>query len=83
VPAGTQLWVDNTPTAAAGTVREFQSPPLTPGRRYAYTVHARWDDNGHQENQFKRVEFAAGDRVNVQFPVPPEITVNAPAGTRG
>jgi uncharacterized protein (TIGR03000 family) len=83
VPAGAQLWVDDTPTTAAGTVRVFQSPPLASGRQYAYTMRVRWDDNGHEQNQVQRVEFAAGDHINVQFPVSPAPGGPVPAGTHG
>jgi len=79
VPANAQLWVENTLTTATGTVREFQSPPLTPGRQYAYTVHARWTDNGHEVDQSQRVQFGPGDHVNMLFPVPPGPAAQAPA----
>jgi uncharacterized protein (TIGR03000 family) len=83
VPAGARLWFDDTATAATGPVREFQTPPLTPGRRYAYTVRARWDDNGHEVTRTQRVEFAAGARVDVHFPAPTATAAQKPAATQG
>jgi uncharacterized protein (TIGR03000 family) len=83
VPEGAQIRVDNTPTTSTGAVRQFDSPPLTPGRHYTYSVHARGDDNGHKVDQSQSVEFAAGDRVYVRFPVAPGTTAKAPAVTHG
>ena len=44
---------------------------------------ARWDENGHKVDQTQSVEFAAGDRVYVRFPVAPGTTAKAPAVTHG
>src|SRR6202043_2035796 len=44
VPAGAQLWFDGKATTTAGSVRQFESPPLTPGGRYSYEVRARWNE---------------------------------------
>ncbi len=68
VPAGAQLWVDDSPTTSTGPVRQFASPPLKPGVSYTYTVHARWDDNGRAVDQTRDVEVTAGASVNVRFP---------------
>src|SRR5262249_34540729 len=45
VPANAQLWFEGSPTTSTGPVREFQSPPLRPGR-YTYAIRARWSENG-------------------------------------
>jgi uncharacterized protein (TIGR03000 family) len=83
VPEAAQVWVNFAPTTATGPVREFQSPPLTPGVRYSYTVHARWYENGHEVDQTQRVEFTARDHINVLFPVVAASTAQTPAGTNG
>jgi uncharacterized protein (TIGR03000 family) len=70
VPAGARLWFEGMPTTSTGTVREFNSPPLTPGERYTYDAEARWDDNGHEVTQKQQVKVTAGAHVNVEFPVP-------------
>ena len=51
-------------------VRSFQSPPLTPGRRYAYEVRARWQANGRPVTQSREVRVTAGSNVEVDFPQP-------------
>jgi uncharacterized protein (TIGR03000 family) len=70
VPADAQVWVDNTKTTSTGPVRQFESPPVTPGERYTYKIQARWNENGHELTQTQEVKVTAGARVNVNFPVP-------------
>ena len=76
VPANAEIWVEGIEMTSTGSVREFQSPPLTPGSRYTYDVRARWDENGHEVTQTQQVAVTAGSRVHVHFPVQP---TNAPA----
>ena len=71
VPAGTQLWFDGKATTTTGSVRLFDSPPLTPGSRYSYEVRARWSENGHEVTQTQQVVVSAGAHVDVKFPVTP------------
>jgi uncharacterized protein (TIGR03000 family) len=68
VPADAQLWFEGKATTSTGAVREFESPPLAPGRRYSYEVRARWNENGHEITQTQKVAVTAGARVNVEFP---------------
>jgi hypothetical protein len=35
VPRNAEVWFDGSQTRATGTVRDYQSPPLAPGNRYA------------------------------------------------
>ena len=74
VRAGAEIWIDGTKTTATGAVRQFQSPPLTPGQRYNYEIRARWIENGHEVTQTQKVEVTAGGHVNVTFPVGPTAT---------
>jgi uncharacterized protein (TIGR03000 family) len=74
VPAGAEIWIDGTKTTSTGTVRQFQSPPLTPGQPYNYEIRARWSENGHEVTQTQKVEVTAGGHVNVTFPVGPTAT---------
>jgi uncharacterized protein (TIGR03000 family) len=69
VPANAELWFDGSKTTTTGSVREFQSPPLTPGSRYVYEVRARWKENGHEVTQTQKVEVTAGADVHLNFPV--------------
>jgi uncharacterized protein (TIGR03000 family) len=76
-PADAQIWFDGALTNATGPIREFQTPPLTPGELYGYDVRARWHENGHEVTQVRRVQFAAGQHVHVEFqgaPTTPENT---------
>lgn len=68
VPANTEVWLDGVKMSSTGLVREYQSPPLTPGKGYHYEVRARWSANGQTVTQTKSVSVAAGSRVTVSFP---------------
>jgi uncharacterized protein (TIGR03000 family) len=70
VPADARLWFDDTATTATGPVRQFDSPPLTPGTRYSYEVRAGWTENGREVTQTQKVAVTAGAHVRVDFPVP-------------
>jgi uncharacterized protein (TIGR03000 family) len=70
VPPDAKVWFDDTLTTSAGAVRQFDSPPLTPGAWYSYDVKASWNENGHEVTQAQRVDVTAGGHVNVRFPTP-------------
>jgi uncharacterized protein (TIGR03000 family) len=78
VPGNAEVWFNGVQTRATGSVREYQSPPLVPGDRYAYEIRARWNDNGREVTQTQRVQVTAGSRVQVNFPVPSKGTVQPP-----
>ena len=67
VPAQARVWFDNQPTNQTGPVRNFESPPLTPGQEYRYTVRAIWSENGHEIQRQQVVSFPAGDPVSIDF----------------
>jgi uncharacterized protein (TIGR03000 family) len=69
VPADAEIWFEGTKMTSTGSVREYQSPPLTPGSRYTYDIRARWNENEHEVTQTQQVEFTAGTHVSVKFPV--------------
>jgi uncharacterized protein (TIGR03000 family) len=68
VPAEAQVWFDGSETQQAGTDRTFQSPPLTPGKTFHYTVRARWTDGGKAFEQFQMVTVQAGRQSQIRFP---------------
>jgi uncharacterized protein (TIGR03000 family) len=70
VPAGARVWFDGSATTSTGSVREFESPPLKPGKRYTYAIKASWKDNGREVTQTQQVEVTAGAHADVSFPVP-------------
>jgi uncharacterized protein (TIGR03000 family) len=80
-PPDTRLWFENTLTTSTGPVREFNSPPLTPGNRYSYEVKASWNENGQEVTQTQRVAVTPGAHVNVTFPTQSKTAAQASAGT--
>jgi uncharacterized protein (TIGR03000 family) len=68
VPADALVWFDATRTASTGTLRSFQSPELTPGEIYTYTIRARWTQNGREVTQSRQVDVRAGAQVILSFP---------------
>jgi uncharacterized protein (TIGR03000 family) len=83
VPPDAKVWFEDKPMTSTGAVRQFDSPPLTPGTPYTYDIKARWNENGHEVTQEQRVEVTAGAHVNVRFPAPPKATGQASAATHG
>jgi len=69
VPADAQVWFDGVQMSTPGEVRTYKSPPLAPGN-YNYDVRARWNANGSEVSQTKRVKVTPGAHVEVDFPVP-------------
>ena len=65
------LWLEGAKTKQTGTMREFVSPPLTPGEDYVYEVRARWVDSaGEFVNQTRNVTVRAGQQVMIDFTKP-------------
>ena len=69
VPAGAEVWFDDHKTSSTGPVRDFQTPPLQPGK-YGYKVRARWQEDGHEVTQSREVVVSPGADVQVSFPLP-------------
>jgi uncharacterized protein (TIGR03000 family) len=68
LPADATLSFQDEPTTETGPVREFQSPPLEPGRTYTYDIRASWrGGDGQQVARKQRVTVRAGDHVDVDF----------------
>jgi uncharacterized protein (TIGR03000 family) len=70
VASDAQVWLNESGTKSIGLVRQYQSPPLTPGSRYTYEIRARWNDNGHETTQTQKVAVTAGSHASVNFPIP-------------
>jgi uncharacterized protein (TIGR03000 family) len=79
VPVDAQVWFADTPTTSKGPLRQFNSPPLTPGSQYTYDVRASWNENGQAVTQTQHVEVSAGAHVNVSFPIS-SVTTKQQAG---
>src|SRR5262249_39774428 len=68
VPPDAEVWFDGVETSTTGPIREYQSPPLTPGTRYTCDIRAGWNEDGHEKIQTQKVEVTAGEHVSVRFP---------------
>src|SRR6267378_3927291 len=68
--ADAELWVEGNKVDSTGRVRQYVSPPLEPGVKYAYTVEARWLQEGRKMSQTREVPVSAGDRNSVDFAAP-------------
>jgi uncharacterized protein (TIGR03000 family) len=71
VPADAEVWFDGDRTRHTGTLRHYYTPPLTPGKQYAYQVVARWTEDGKAVEQKRRIEVRAGETVRVDLTQPP------------
>jgi uncharacterized protein (TIGR03000 family) len=80
LPTDAEIWFEGVKTTTSGSVRDYQTPPLTPGSRYTYEVKARWKENGHEVTQTQEVFVTAGAHVNVSFPASPAIARSQAAG---
>jgi uncharacterized protein (TIGR03000 family) len=61
LPEHAQVWFNNQPTKSQGPVRYFESPPLTPGKQYYYTVRVLWHENGQWVHKIEKVPVQAGE----------------------
>jgi uncharacterized protein (TIGR03000 family) len=71
VPEGAELRFDGVKIAGTGPDRQFKTPSLRPGQRYAYTVEARWQENGREVTQSRQLPVYAGANVQLVFPLAP------------
>jgi uncharacterized protein (TIGR03000 family) len=76
LPAQARLWVDQVPCPLEGTVRSFDTPVLQPGQRYFYTLRIEVERDGQRVEESRRVPFAAGQRVEVDFNTPVRTAAN-------
>jgi uncharacterized protein (TIGR03000 family) len=60
LPEHAALWVEGKRIALKGPTSYFQSPPLTAGKQYSYTVRTAWIENGHWVSQTRKVPVEAG-----------------------
>jgi uncharacterized protein (TIGR03000 family) len=70
VPPQAEVWFEEEKTSQTGSIREFDSPPIPPGRLFSYAVKARWPDSGKFVEIVRQVTVKAGDRTTVDFSSP-------------
>lgn len=68
LPEGAALYVNGVATKQTGTAREFVTPPLVPGARYAYEARAEVLVNGKLEIEERQIVVTAGGTVSESFP---------------
>jgi uncharacterized protein (TIGR03000 family) len=69
---GAVLYVDGKKNERKELVREFTTPPLTPGQEFAYQMRAETIRNGQPDVIQAKVSFRAGELVTVDFTTPIE-----------
>jgi uncharacterized protein (TIGR03000 family) len=60
LPEDARIWFEDEPTKQTGTLRQFLSPPLTPGKNYTYTVRVQWPEEGKWVSQVHSFPIHAG-----------------------
>jgi uncharacterized protein (TIGR03000 family) len=65
--ADARLYFEGALLKGTGLDREFRSPLLEEGKRFAYTVVAVWVENGREVTHEMHVAFWAGDDVVLNF----------------
>jgi uncharacterized protein (TIGR03000 family) len=71
LPATAEIWVEGDRTSQTGSVRNFMSPQLEPGKSYTYSIRAHWTSVAGQDVEVTRtVKVQAGRRIVVDFLAP-------------
>jgi uncharacterized protein (TIGR03000 family) len=66
VPENAEVLVEGHKTTATGTVREFVSPPLEPGKNMIYSIVVRYTDAGGKPiEETHSIRVHANDRLNI------------------
>jgi uncharacterized protein (TIGR03000 family) len=77
LPGDATLSAQGVTLSASGPYREFQTPTLKTGHRYAYDFQASWKANGRTVMQKQTVIVTAGAHVTVRFPAPAKDSATA------
>lgn len=65
--ANAEVLIDGVKTTRQGTSRQFVSPPLPPGKKFNYTIEAKWTEDGKPVSQTRRIVIQAGETIGVDF----------------
>ena len=64
------LEIDGVAVPGTGSLRTFETPPLTAGRAYKYSVVAKWQPNGYTDmSRTKVVTFKGGEKLTLDLAV--------------
>jgi uncharacterized protein (TIGR03000 family) len=82
VPEKAEVLVNGGKTSATGTVRDFVSPPLVPGKNMTYSVLVRYPDaDGKPVEVQQTIRVRPNDRLNIDLAKPVNAEQPAPAQT--
>jgi uncharacterized protein (TIGR03000 family) len=74
VPANAEVLVEGRKTTTTGTVREFVSPPLDPGKNMIYSVLVRYTDaSGKTIEETHSLRVHANDRLDIDCTKPANV----------
>jgi uncharacterized protein (TIGR03000 family) len=61
VPEHAQVWLMGRRMRQKGTMRQYLSPPLNPGKHYTYQARVRWVEDGRWVEEQVKVHVQAGE----------------------
>jgi uncharacterized protein (TIGR03000 family) len=70
VPANAEVLVEGNKTATTGTVREFISPPLVPGKNMIYSILVRYTAGGKKVEETHSIRVHANDQLDIDCTKP-------------
>jgi uncharacterized protein (TIGR03000 family) len=73
LPEHALVWFDGEPTQQSGVLREYQTPPLRPAKKYTYQVRLLWFEDGHWVKETKDVPVMAGQMTCLYLAKPAAI----------
>jgi len=75
VPANAEVLFDGEKTKSTGTVRMYQSPQLRSGE-YTYEIKVRWEEDGKERTQTKKITVTPGANLRLTFPLQGEGSIS-------
>jgi uncharacterized protein (TIGR03000 family) len=70
LPANAKVWFEGVKTSQTGSVRDYVSPSLDPGKTFDYQIRVRWTENGHRVEQQRKVTVRPNGRTVVDLTSP-------------
>jgi len=67
VPANAEVWLSGEKQHQGGTQRRFMTRALDPDKDYTAEIHAKWNEDGLQVDQTRKINLHPGDRITVDF----------------
>jgi uncharacterized protein (TIGR03000 family) len=65
--ANARVWFEGAPTQQGGFDRLYISPPIDPGKNYAYTIKAAWMENGKEVTREQKLPVHANQQALASF----------------